>query len=89
MLATSATMKIRNRPLLPPDRRHTMTGKILRKGNLLEAAVILERDIKVREEITLLEIARIRHVIIGILNENRDATSVEKWVTMHREVDSA
>ena len=54
-----------------------MTGKVLRKGNLLEAAVILERDIKVREEITLLEIARIRHVIIGILNENRDATSVK------------
>ena len=59
-----------------------MIEKVLRTGNLREAAVLLERDIKARAEITSLETERIRHVILGILeyvkitNHNRDASSM-------------
>ena len=59
-----------------------MTEKVLRKGNLLEAAVLLERDIKDRPENTSTEAVRIRHMIIGILpyvkrtKLNLDASSV-------------
>ena len=59
-----------------------MTEEVLRKGNLLEAVVLLEREIKDRAEITFMETVRIRHVIIGILpyvkitKLNLDASSV-------------
>ena len=40
--------------------------KVLRKPNLPESGVLLERDMKDRAEITSREAVRIRHVIIGI-----------------------
>ena len=51
MLAVSATVRTsvekgHNRPLLPRNRRLKVTGKILWKGKLPDAAVLLERDIK-------------------------------------------
>ena len=51
MLAVSATVRTsvekgHNRPLLPRNRRLKVTGKILWKGKLPHAAVLLERDIK-------------------------------------------
>ena len=58
-------------------------GKVLRKGNLSEAAVLLEWYIRRRADITLQDIARIRRVIFGILRNvkitslNRDANSVK------------
>ena len=56
-----------NRPLLLQHRRHKMTEEVLRKGNLPEAVVFLERDIKDRAEITSVKTVRICHVIIDIL----------------------
>ena len=45
-----------------------------------EAAVLLERDVKNRAEMTLMETVRTRHVIIGmskITRHNRDAVAVK------------
>ena len=83
-LAVSATTTVsvgkqHNCPLLLQDRRDKVTGTNLWKGKLSEAVVPLERDLKDRAEITLMETVRTRHVILGIhphvdmTKHNRDA----------------
>ena len=68
-----------------------MTGRVLRKENLPEAVVPLERDVKDRADITLMETVRIRHAIIVILpyvrnsKSDRGCKSGEKCVFMHKE----
>ena len=63
---------------------HTQSdGKILSKGKLSEAVVLLERDPEDRAKTTSVESARPRHVIFGILpyvniaKHNRGANSVK------------
>ena len=50
-----------------PKTADRMTENVLRKGNLPEAAVLLETDIKDRAEITSRKTVRTRHVVTGTL----------------------
>ena len=69
--------------LAPRPQTQNDAGKVLRKRNLPEDVVLLEREIKDRAETTLADTVRTSHVIIGILqcvkvtNQNRDANSVK------------
>ena len=85
--------KITQSSSLAPRPQTQNDGNVLRSGHLLEAAVLLERDIQDRAETTLLETVRICHVIFGMLpyvkitHLNRDAKSAKKCVFRHTEAD--
>ena len=70
-------------PSLAPKPQTQSDGKILWSGSLSEAVVLLERDIKDCAETVSVEVARIRHVMIGILpygriaSQKRDAYSAK------------
>ena len=89
MLEPSATMrvsveKVTQSTSLAPKPLTQNDGKNLRTGTLPEAVVPLERGIKDRAEITLVETVRTRHVIFGtspnvnITKHIRDANSVKR-----------
>ena len=72
MFAVSDTTRISvekqlNRLLLLQNRRLKAMGKILGKGKLSKAAVLLERDLEDRAKTIPVELVRTRNVIFGNL----------------------